>query len=119
MGESQYFKLYRSGLAVFKNYPIFGVGNKNYRVETCKSKIDQIKYGYECTTHPHQTYVEMLSENGLVGTLIIIGSIFFMMFKILKEIFYQRIIYKLALLFIHLLFLRHYYLVDLFLVTLI
>ncbi len=90
LGESQYFKLYRSGLAVFKNYPIFGVGNKNYRVETCKSKIDQIKYGYECTTHPHQTYVEMLSENGLVGTLVIIGSIFFMMFKILKEIFLSK-----------------------------
>ena len=33
--ESDYFKLYRSGIAVYKNYPIFGVGNKNYRVETC------------------------------------------------------------------------------------
>ncbi len=32
----------------------------------------------------------MLSENGLVGTLVIIGSIFFMMFKILKEIFLSK-----------------------------
>ena len=88
--ESQYFKLYRSGFAVFKNYPIFGVGNKNYRIETCKSKTDQIKYGYECTTHPHQIYLEMLSENGLVGTLIIIGTIFFLMSKILRQIFLSR-----------------------------
>ena len=88
--ESQYFKLYRSGLAVFKNYPIFGVGNKNYRIETCKSKTDQIKYGYECTTHPHQIYIEMLSENGLVGTLVIIGIIFYLMYKILRQIFLSR-----------------------------
>ena len=90
LGESQYFKLYRSGLAVFKNYPIFGVGNKNYRIETCKSKDDQIKYRYECTTHPHQIYLEMLSENGLIGTLVIIGIIFFLMSKILRQISLSR-----------------------------
>ena len=26
-----YINLYKSGINVFKNYPIFGVGNKNYR----------------------------------------------------------------------------------------
>ena len=31
-------KLYNSGYNVFKNNPIFGVGNKNYRVETCSDK---------------------------------------------------------------------------------
>ena len=31
-----YFNLYKSGFQVFENYPILGVGNKNYRVETCK-----------------------------------------------------------------------------------
>ena len=30
-----YITLYKSGFAVFKNYPLIGVGNKNYRVETC------------------------------------------------------------------------------------
>ena len=56
------------------NYPILGVGNKNYRVETC-SKQSLI---YDCyyTTHPHQIYFEFLSEHGLVGTAILL-SIFF------------------------------------------
>ena len=27
-------KHYKSGYSVFKNYPLIGVGNKNYRVET-------------------------------------------------------------------------------------
>ena len=38
-----YFKLYESGFEVFKNNKFFGVGNKNYRIETCneiKKMID-------------------------------------------------------------------------------
>jgi hypothetical protein len=31
-----YFHLYKSGFEVFKNNKFFGVGNKNYRVETCE-----------------------------------------------------------------------------------
>ena len=33
-----YIQLYKSGYAVFKNNPLLGVGNKNYRVETCDKK---------------------------------------------------------------------------------
>ena len=32
----------------------------------------------------------MLSENGLVGTLVIIGIIFYLMYKILRQIFLSR-----------------------------
>ena len=32
--ESSYYKLYKSGYNVFKNYPLLGVGNKNYRLES-------------------------------------------------------------------------------------
>ena len=41
--NSLYIKLYKSGISVFKNNPLLGVGNKNYRVETCnpKKKFDQ------------------------------------------------------------------------------
>ena len=38
LNNSLYFKLYKSGFYVFKNNPWFGVGNKNYRVETCVAK---------------------------------------------------------------------------------
>ena len=36
--KSLYFKLYKSGISVFNNHPVFGVGNKNYRIETCDEK---------------------------------------------------------------------------------
>ena len=35
LNNSLYIRLYKSGINVFKNNPWFGVGNKNYRVETC------------------------------------------------------------------------------------
>ena len=86
--KQQYFELYRSGIAVFKDYPFFGVGNKNYRVVT--SKYENIKDDYEYSTHPHQIYFELLSEHGAVGTIILLSLIFSMMFKNLKIIILSR-----------------------------
>ena len=80
-----YFQLYESGFEVFKNNKLFGVGNKNYRVETCK-EINR-KDKYICTTHPHQIYFEFLSEHGLIGTLIILAIFYKLIFsKILSTI---------------------------------
>ena len=86
INESQYINLYKSGITVFKNNPIFGVGNKNYRIETCSEKEKNIKNNYYCSTHPHQIYIELLSEHGLFGTLIILSIFFTLMFRILLNI---------------------------------
>ncbi len=83
--SSVYFKLYKSGFNVFKNYPLFGVGNKNYRVETCNEKRSDI-YNYHCSTHPHQIYIEFISEHGILGTLICLSLLFYLIFKNLKII---------------------------------
>ena len=88
--DNIYIKLYKSGFNIFKNYPIFGVGNKNYRVESCKDKKDIIKYDYQCTTHPHQVYIEFLAEHGIVGTLILLSIFFFLIFKNLKTIILSK-----------------------------
>ncbi len=76
-----YFKLYKSGFEVFKNYKLFGVGNKNYRIETCYNEKSEIEANddYLCTTHPHQIYFEMLSEHGLFGSILI----FFILYKLI------------------------------------
>ncbi len=88
--DNQYIRLYKSGYSVFKNYPFFGVGNKNYRVETCKSNFDKQKSDYVCLTHPHQLYLELLSEHGLFGFIIILSIFFYLMFKIFKSILLSR-----------------------------
>ena len=86
--SSFYFTLYRSGIAVFKDYPLFGVGNKNYRVVTCEKPI--ANKNYHCLTHPHQIYIEFLSEHGAIGTIILLTLIFILIFKNIKIIILSR-----------------------------
>ena len=88
--RSLYLKLYKSGVYVFKNNPWFGVGNKNYRVETCDTSKNSIHKEYYCLTHPHQIYIEMLSEHGIIGAITIISIIFYLAFRIIRKIIDSR-----------------------------
>ncbi len=89
-GGSIYLRLYKSGYAVFKDYPFFGVGNKNYRVITTKNIENKINDDYLLNTHPHQIYLELLSEHGLVGSIILLSIFFYLIFKNLKIIILSR-----------------------------
>ena len=82
-----YINLYQSGFAVFKEYPIFGVGNKNYRVETCASKKNLM---YVCNTHPHQVYFEFLAEHGFFGSIILFFILFNLIFIKIKMILISK-----------------------------
>ncbi|MDC0516680.1 O-antigen ligase family protein [Candidatus Pelagibacter sp.] len=78
-----YINLYRSGFEVFKKYPFFGVGNKNYRVESC---INRKNSKYSCNTHPHQVYFEFLAEHGFVGSMILLFILFNLIFSKIRVI---------------------------------
>lgn len=82
-----YFQLQKSGFEVFKNYKIFGVGNKNYRFETCNNNSNLKNVNYICTTHPHQTYLEFLSEHGIFGTTVILLIFYLLIFSKFKLFF--------------------------------
>lgn len=57
---------YLSALKMFKDKFIFGVGPKMFRFH-----CDDIKYknAYSCTTHPHNTLLQILSELGIIGLI--------------------------------------------------
>ena len=86
-GGNQYAELSRSGFEVFMKYPYFGVGNKNYRFETCNNNANIYYY---CETHPHQVYFEFLSEHGLIGTFILFILFFLIFFNSIKKIFLEK-----------------------------
>jgi len=59
--NSHYITAYR----MFKDNLLFGVGVKNFR-----NFCSNIKYNFSeksCSTHPHNTYIQLLSETGLIG----------------------------------------------------
>ena len=108
----KYFAHYDTGIKIFRNYPILGVGNKNFRLECSKEKYlnEKIKYTQaRCSTHPHQIYFELLSEHGLVGFIIILFIIAKFIIKNIKQslikedIFHSSNIFYLMLFFIPLL----------------
>lgn len=78
-----------TAIEILRSNKFFGVGNKNFRIE-CKNYQEIIvkKYGVSpkgCSTHPHQFYYELISEHGLVGSLIIIGTIFYLIILRFKK----------------------------------
>ena len=88
---SQHASHLYTAIEIFKSNLLFGIGNKNFRIE-CENK----KYynpSYErtterCATHPHQIYFELLSEHGIIGTAGILSIIFYTIYKSL--IIYKR-----------------------------
>jgi hypothetical protein len=77
-----YGHLYYSAIKIFLDKPFFGVGTKNYRLVCFQDKYNfPSKKGHElCSTHPHNFYLELLSETGLFGFFSFF-SIFFIFFK--------------------------------------
>ena len=69
--ESTYYKTMYGGVLAFKESPIFGIGTGNYRI-LCE-KIAKGNNIVACNTHPHNYYLQMLGETGVIG--LIFGSI--------------------------------------------
>jgi O-antigen ligase len=61
----QHDKLIRTAYNMFLDKPIFGHGPKMYRV-VCKDEKYAVGVG-SCMTHPHNFYIQLLSETGIVG----------------------------------------------------
>ena len=70
---------------IFKDHPIFGTGVKGFRY-LCRNKIYILEKDDGCSTHPHNTYVQILVSNGIVGFILI----FLAFIYILREIFKCR-----------------------------
>ena len=77
---------YLVALDLFKNNKVFGVGPKNFQNECIADKKYQSD-PYICTNHPHNTYLQLLSETGIVGFIIISIIFFYLCFLSLKHLY--------------------------------
>jgi len=93
--DSSYGRLYESSYILFKKNYIFGTGFKNYRVD-CDSQVDprpQSPFQF-CSTHPHNLYLEILTESGLLGFVIFTITFIFLINFIRKEIKKMKLDFK-------------------------
>jgi O-antigen ligase len=78
----------------YDNNYIFGIGPKMFR-EVCKLFPSYHKdHGTTvdgCSTHPHHTYLQLLTETGIVGSVPVIFVFFLISFILLKKLFNKNL----------------------------
>tara|TARA_B100000989_G_scaffold298895_1_gene290838 strand:+ start:29127 stop:30425 length:1299 start_codon:yes stop_codon:yes gene_type:complete len=91
---------------IWRNYPIFGIGVKNFRNESIKneySSINSHQRNFRSATHPHNFQLELLAETGLVGfilfNLFMIYFIYIIIFN-KKNLLYNNLFIKIFIILI-------------------
>jgi O-antigen ligase len=77
-------EIYISAYKMFLDNKILGVGIKNFR-NICSDK--RYKTKNSCSTHPHNTYIQILSEIGIIGFLFLMIIIFYFCKYIIKHLY--------------------------------
>ena len=73
---------------MFYEKPITGHGSKLFR-DLCENYIT---IGGGCSSHPHNYYLQMLAENGIIGFCIMFFIFIYFTFKIFKMIVNNKFI---------------------------
>ncbi|WP_440676603.1 O-antigen ligase family protein [Candidatus Pelagibacter sp. HIMB1593] len=79
-GHESYF---RTATNMFKDQPILGHGPKMYR-ELCNNE----KYSsgsYPCNTHPHNFYIQLLAETGIIGFFFLFSAFIYVAYCSIKQ----------------------------------
>ena len=79
---------FRTSFNIFKSNYFFGAGPKTYR-KNCSKSIYLINEK-SCSTHPHNTYLQLLSETGLIGFFLIFSLFLSIIFFSLREILLKK-----------------------------
>lgn len=88
--SSSYGAVFSNGITVWRTAPIFGVGLKHYRTVCAEGGVDagyRSVFGHEfnCATHPHNPYLELLAEAGLVGLFLFLVMIGLLIHQIVRR----------------------------------
>ena len=76
--------IFISSYKMFLDNKIIGVGVKNFRNLCNEPKYKSIQKN-SCTTHPHNTYLQILTETGIIGFLFLIFILFYFCFHVTRH----------------------------------
>jgi O-antigen ligase len=87
--------LYRTAFKIFLDKPILGHGPKSYRI---KCQDPKFATGIQpCEPHPHNFYIQLLAETGVVGFSFLLGVFIYFIYLssrcIFDKIKYKRILF--------------------------
>ncbi len=72
--------IYKAAFEIFQNNFIFGIGPKLFRVHCSYTNFPN-----GCSTHPHHSYLQLLSEVGILGAAPVILLILYVIYKLIDE----------------------------------
>ena len=82
---------YASAYKMFLDNKFFGKGVKMFRKLCSKKEFEYDEWS--CTSHPHNTYVQLLAETGIFGFLLIF-TIFLLSLLEITKIFFKKVFNK-------------------------
>ena len=85
--KGDYLKIYNASLHIFLVNPFLGTGLKSFLYE-CK-KLQNNNKSFTCSTHPHNIYLEILVNQGILGLIL-----FLLFIVILINNNYSKIIFS-------------------------
>ena len=81
---------YRTAYNMFKDKPFFGHGPKMFRILCSEQSYAAGKY--PCSTHPHNFYIQLLAETGIIGFLFLFSALMYTIYAALRQ--FKSIIFK-------------------------
>lgn len=82
--------MYIAAFRMFLDNKYFGVGPRQFRNECENYPVSE----YSCETHPHNTYMELLSEAGIFAFLLVAFVFIFICYLSLKHLIYKHVKFK-------------------------
>lgn len=86
--SEEHTQIYNTAYKIFLDHPIIGAGPNAYRLLYNNEKYYSGKHSIN--THPHNTYLQILSEVGLVGVAIPMFLMIILSLKLFTEIFLNK-----------------------------
>ena len=87
--DSPYGVIWHSALDIIGDHPVFGIGMGNFRLICPDSRYgpdDAKGLGYSrCASHPHNIYLEWLTEGGVIALSGFVLSMFFVMRRLIRN----------------------------------
>lgn len=87
--DSPYGVIWHSALDIIRDHPVFGIGMGNFRLICPDSRYgpdDPTGRGYSrCASHPHNIYLEWLTEGGVIALSGFVLSMFFVMRRLIRN----------------------------------
>ncbi len=77
--------LYRTSFKMFLDKPVFGHGPNTFRKLCSEDRYNVGRYG--CSTHPHNFYLQLLAETGIIGIVPLLVVIIYLINTIFKQLF--------------------------------